>query len=121
MIKLICSLAILLILNSCHQSETKEHREISDRQLNSTNLYSKSVEDSFSISISLPNEYDASKKNKFPVVYILDANVYFDIFTSIMKSYSEVGLIPPAILVGVGYKDLQTMDSLRYRDYTYPK
>lgn len=35
--------------------------------------------------------------------------------------YNEVGLIRPLILIGIGYDDLHTMDSLRCRDYTYPQ
>jgi len=81
-------------------------------------LYSKNVQDSFFISTSFPADYDSSKK--YPVVYVLDANLYFDIFNVIMKKYSEVGLIPPAIVVGIGYKNFPAMDSLRNRDYTYP-
>ena len=80
--------------------------------------YSKSVKDSFSIFISLPNDYDANKT--FPVVYLLDANLYFDIMATTIRKYSEVGLSPSLIVVGIGYKDFQTMDSLRNRDYTYP-
>ncbi|ATL49304.1 hypothetical protein COR50_20170 [Chitinophaga caeni] len=82
------------------------------------NFYSESVKDSFSIFISLPEGY--ADNNQYPVVYILDANLYFDIFSTIVKKYSEVGLLPPAILVGIGYKDFPMMDSLRCRDYTYP-
>jgi predicted alpha/beta superfamily hydrolase len=80
-------------------------------------MYSAGIRDSFTIFISLPEHYDARKT--YPVVYLLDANLYFDMMATVLKKYSEVGL-QPAILVGIGYKDLMTMDSLRDRDYTYP-
>lgn len=83
-------------------------------------LYAKNIADSFSIFINLPNDYDPQKKEKYPVVYLLDANLYFDIVATILNKYSEVGLAPAVILVGIGYKDFPTMDSLRNRDYTYP-
>jgi len=54
------------------------------------------------------------------VVYLLDANLYFEVMAATFKKYSEVGLLAPAILVGIGYKDFRTMDSLRSRDYTFP-
>jgi predicted alpha/beta superfamily hydrolase len=70
--------------------------------------------------VNLPNDYNPQQKEKYPVVYLLDANLYFDIIATVIDKYSEVGLAPSVILVGIGYKDLPTMDSLRNRDYTYP-
>jgi len=84
-------------------------------------LYSKTVADTFSIAISLPEGYDPNGKEKYPVVYLLDANLYFDIAATSYKKYAEIGLTKPVILVGIGYKGLAEMDSLRSRDYTYPK
>lgn len=79
-------------------------------------FYSNSVHDTFSIFVSLPKNYNTSLK-KYPVVYLLDANVYFDAikgFLLLSKSAKDV------ILVGIGYKDAFIGDSLRNRDYTYP-
>lgn len=83
-------------------------------------LYSESVADSFYVFVSLPDSYSAASKQQYPVVYLLDANLYFDIIATTLRKYSEVGLAPEVILVGIGYKDFQLMDSLRNRDYTYP-
>jgi hypothetical protein len=81
-------------------------------------IYSDAVKDSFNIFISTPPGYDAKKK--YPVVYLLDANLYFDIIAPAVGKYIELGGIQPCILVGIGYKNFSTMDSLRSRDYTYP-
>ncbi|WP_177191961.1 alpha/beta hydrolase [Parafilimonas terrae] len=82
-------------------------------------MYSENVKDSFYINVNLPADYTANK-NKYPVVFLLDANLYFDIVAAILDKYSEVGLAPSVILVGIGYKDFTAMDSLRNRDDTYP-
>ena len=81
-----------------------------------TNLFSESVKDSFCVFISLPKNYAAKKKQTFPVIYVLDANVYFDIVADAMKENNS-----EAILVGIGYKDFLLMDSLRDRDYSFPE
>lgn len=81
-----------------------------------TILFSESVRDSFSIFIHLPKGYAKKKNKNFPVMYLLDANVYFDLVANAM----EEGNVK-AILVGIGYKDFLLMDSLRSRDYLYPK
>ena len=83
-----------------------------------TRFFSKVVADSFSISIKLPNDY--SPENQYPVVYLLDANLYFDIIGTTINKYHEIGLAPAVILVGIGYKDFSEMDSLRNRDDTFP-
>ncbi len=79
-------------------------------------LFSKNVNDSFSIFVSLPKYYAKKKNQNFPVIYLLDANVYFDIIADATNEIHS-----NAILVGIGYKDFVMMDSLRNRDYTFPK
>jgi predicted alpha/beta superfamily hydrolase len=81
-----------------------------------TTLYSKFVEDSFSIYVHLPKNYVSKKNQKFPVIYLLDANVYFDIIADALDENKN-----NSILIGIGYKNILLMDSLRNRDYTFPK
>ncbi len=83
-------------------------------------LYSKFVNDSFVISVSIPDGYNESQNKKYPVVYLLDGSLYFDVLATVIRKYSEVGLASDVILIGIGYKDFPTMDSLRTRDDIYP-
>jgi uncharacterized protein len=83
-------------------------------------LYSQAVGDSFTIFTSLPGDYQENIKNKYPVIFLLDANLYFEMMAAILSRYAEVGLAPPVILIGIGYRDFMLMDSLRNRDDTYP-
>ncbi|MGB3076346.1 MAG: alpha/beta hydrolase-fold protein [Chitinophagales bacterium] len=80
-----------------------------------TSLYSAFVKDSFFLFIQTPAEYEKKKNQNYPVIFLLDANAYFDIVANAMNEKSIA-----AILVGVGYKDVLQMDSLRQRDYTFP-
>jgi predicted alpha/beta superfamily hydrolase len=113
--------ALLLLLNICHNSVNKKVDTDKKITVNSpTKFYSKAVSDTLYIFVSLPADYDSKKNIKYPVIYLLDANLYFDIVAAMVKKYSEVDMLLPAILVGIGYKDFQTMDSLRSRDFTYP-
>jgi len=95
------------------QQEDSEEKET----IPTTILFSEIVKDSFSIFISLPKDYTKKENQKFPVIYLLDANAYFDIVADAMNENKMNG----AILVGIGYKDAILMDSLRNRDYTFPK
>jgi predicted alpha/beta superfamily hydrolase len=83
-------------------------------------VYNKAVKDTFHISVQLPEEYDKNKTKRYPVAVVLDGNFYFPMLAAAVKQYDEAGLLQPVILVGVGYKSFQEMDSLRNRDYLYP-
>jgi len=48
---------------------------------------------------------------------LLDANVYFEQVTA---QVDKVASAAPVIVVGIGYRDIRLLDSLRQRDYTYP-
>lgn len=47
--------------------------------VDSFKMTSVNVKDDFDIKVSLPEEYSTSG-NKYPVVFLLDANLYFDTF-----------------------------------------
>ena len=83
-------------------------------------MYSNSVSDTFRIFKSFPKDYDKDSTKKYPLIIILDGNAYIESVVAEMKFNAFIGMIPNAILIGVGYKDFPTMDSLRIRDYTFP-
>ena len=85
---------------SCKQSEEKQVKSKPVNSEETTRFYPQKVKDTFFISVSLPNEYDA-KKN-YPTVYLLDANLYFDSVAATYKKYAEIGLVSQVILVGIG-------------------
>ncbi len=120
MIKLALLFAGILTVISCSSIPEKESTNVQDARPIIEHLYSRSVADSFTVSISLPTGYKATQHKKYPVVFLLDGNLYFDIMATTLRKYTEVGLSPDVILVGIGYKDFSTMDSLRTRDDTYP-
>ncbi|MFT3747327.1 MAG: alpha/beta hydrolase-fold protein [Agriterribacter sp.] len=120
MIKFYLSSILFLFAFGCIQSLKKDVYRADIDQFNFKHqIYASSVQDSFFVNVHLPNDY-YQRDTTYPVVFVLDANLYFDIYRVLEDKYSEVGLLPKIILVGVGYKDFDTMDSLRNRDYTYP-
>ncbi|MBX7108697.1 MAG: carboxypeptidase-like regulatory domain-containing protein [Chitinophagales bacterium] len=98
------------------KNKNKHQGSEEEESIPTTTLFSDFVKDSFSIFISLPKDYIKKKNSNFPVTYLLDANVYFDIVSDAIRE-NKVN----TILVGIGYKDFMLMDSLRNRDYTFPK
>ena len=112
------SLCLLLIISACKQSGHGK-KEIGLKSEFAT--YSTNVKDSFYISVQLPLEYQQQPNKRYPTVYVTDANFYYPMLASVLHQYEKGGLLPPLILVGIGYKSFKLMDSLRVRDYLYPK
>lgn len=86
-----------------------------------TSIYSTHVEDTITISVQLPKDYNANADVQYPIAVLLDGDFYFPTMGPIVRQYEMTGLLPPMILVGIGYGDFRTMDSLRVRDFLYPE
>lgn len=78
-------------------------------------VFSELIEDDFEITVYLPEGYDESNE-KYPVVYLLDSNVFFNIVQGTSHLLQVAGEIPPMILVGIGYQDGSRHLELRDRD-----
>ncbi len=123
MIKLIHILFFFTILISCKKHNVSSTQAVEPKLENQQifKLYSEQVKDTFTIFVGLPEGIGSLPDTPYPVVYLLDANFYFSMVYEMLKKYNDVGLIKPLILIGIGYNNLHTMDSLRCRDYTYPQ
>jgi predicted alpha/beta superfamily hydrolase len=96
--------------------------EIEDKEtLPAFKLYSEVVKDTFNVFVRLPKDYQRSSATKYPVVYHLDGNAYFEHVSTSINKLSRRKAFKEPILVGIGYRDAYVMDSLRNRDYTFPK
>jgi predicted alpha/beta superfamily hydrolase len=120
---------IITAFASCAQQEKVVTRDLKQPLTEFSNLYSdpttesvysKHVNDTFKIFKSLPRGYSSDSARKYPVIIILDANAFFESVVTELKFSSFIGQVPKSIVIGVGYKDFPTMDSLRTRDFTYP-
>jgi predicted alpha/beta superfamily hydrolase len=110
-------LIIALFMAACSHPEQKTET-VPLKEEKAVKLFSSQIKDTFYISVQAPK--DLIRGEKLPAIYLLDGNFYYDIMAPTFKTYGEVGLLPRAILVGIGYKDFGVMDSLRGRDLTYP-
>jgi predicted alpha/beta superfamily hydrolase len=74
------------------------------------------VGDQFRICVALPKNY-ADTTKRYPVVYLLDANIFFGLMTDTARLLQFGHEIPELILVGIGYPDDDQHLTLRNRDY----
>lgn len=82
------------------------------------------VADTFSIFVRLPEGYDAAPDRHFPLVLQLDANLAladeFLVTAGFASELEAAAIIPPTIVVGIGYPYADTPQKGRNRDYTLP-
>jgi hypothetical protein len=57
----------------------------------------------FQIKVGLPPSYDHNPEASFPVVYVMDGNLLFEIATGIARGMQLGNLIPEIVVVSVGY------------------
>ena len=86
-----------------------------------TSIYSTHVNDTLTLSVQLPKDYLSSTDTRYPIAILLDGDFYFPTMAPMVRQYEMTGLLPPMILVGIGYGDFRKMDSLRVRDFLYPE
>lgn len=98
------------------KNEETEEKDLRPQQ----RVFSASVNDSFSLFIHLPKDYRRQKEKAYPVLFLLDGNVYFELMVNSIERLSFRKKIKEAIVVGIGYRNFSEADSLRDRDYTYP-
>ena len=86
-------------------------------------IESKSVDETFRIFVAKPSPLVPDKK--YPVIYVLDGNLFFGTAMETVRNLSGAGLgvgeIPMAFTVAIGYKDATNLLSTfhkRWRDYT---
>ena len=52
----------------------------------------------YRISVSLPASYDHKPETTFPVIYVMDGNIMFEMVTGIARLMQMGGLLPEVIL-----------------------
>jgi hypothetical protein len=71
------------------------------------NLISKSNGQKYRISVATPYFFPNEYEEKFPVIYLLDSDVYFGMVTEMTRIMSVYGF-QPMIIVGIGYQPFES-------------
>jgi predicted alpha/beta superfamily hydrolase len=88
-------------------------------------IKSKNVNQEYRISVALPYSYHSKLRKRYPVIYVLDANICFGMVTDMTRMMALCGGFPETIVVGIGYPIDEPLDTafqqwvvLRSRDLT---
>lgn len=94
--------------------QTKQENQFLQKVGVVDSLYSKKLKEYRKIYVQLPANYNANKKEKYPVVFILDGEILLPTVTNFQNFYSG-GFTPEMVLIGIAN------DKNRMRDLTTSK
>lgn len=122
----VCFLILLVsILSTSCNSKQKladgtKYKEIVTKYTEIKSIVSKEVGDTFYVYVRLPKNYESVNK-RYPVLYLLDGDISFNMATSIVR-YLQYGKdVPDLIIVAPAYGTLISDNEInhRERDYTF--
>lgn len=113
---------IAVVIIGCTSNETDKqtdkYKSIITKYTEIREIASSEVNDTFYTYIRLPKFYNERKEN-YPVLYLLDGDIAFNMSTSIVR-YLQYGKdIPDIIIVGIGYGTMMNDSEQNYRERDY--
>lgn len=81
-------------------------------------IISEEVGDTFYIYIRVPKNYSLSN-NTYPVLYLLDGDISFNMATSIIRYMQYGSYLPDLIIVGIGYGTMMSDEEKNFRERDY--
>jgi predicted alpha/beta superfamily hydrolase len=83
-------------------------------------LVSNATGRSYHVHVRLPEDYDAEKAARYPVVYVLDGDVLFPVLAASHLFLTIDDKLPEAIIVGIGYGGFDPAINKRNIDFLPP-
>ncbi len=118
-----------MLLGSCNsnqkekiQTKNQPPTEVITKYTELKSIISKEVDDTFYVYVRLPKHYKTEKKS-YPVLYLLDGDIAFNMSTSIIRYLQYAGDVPDIIIIGIGYGTKMNDNNLNFRerDYSFTK
>ncbi|PNQ72763.1 esterase [Hanstruepera neustonica] len=100
---------LVLLLSMCYGVITGQTNAYLSQVGKKDSLYSQVLKESRTIYVQLPESYHANPNQKYPVVYILDGEVFLPTLTDVHHYYSG-GFMPEMVLVGISNAENRTRD-----------
>jgi uncharacterized protein len=66
-------------------------------------LQSSAVDQEYLISVALPFHYEEHPEKRYPMIYVLDGNMYFEMVVEMVRLMNLCNELPDAIIIGIGY------------------
>jgi len=110
-LKIVLTIGLIMFFQHSVKAQASQHRQFLHKVGVLDSLYSKILDESRKIYIQMPASYSPEKKQKYPVVFILDGEMLLPTVNDVQNYYSG-GFTPEMVLVGI------SNDENRIRDLT---
>ena len=102
-------LVITFLFQQVAISQTNQERQFLQKVGVLDSLYSNSLEEHRGIYVQLPANYDPNTNQKYPVVYVLDGEVFLPTVNNVLSFYSG-GFMPEMVIVGISNSNNRMRD-----------
>jgi len=113
-IKIVLITGLTVFLQQFAYSQTNQNNQFLQKVGAIDSLYSKTLEEYRTIYVQLPADYKPDENIKYPVVFVLDGEVFLPTVNDVQNYYSG-GFTPEMVIVGI------SNDKNRMRDLTTSK
>ena len=110
-LKIILTIGLIFFFQQFVKAQANQNQQFLQKVGVLDSLYSKILNESRKIYIQLPASYTPEKNQKYPVVFILDGEIFLPTVNDVQNYYSG-GFTPEMVLVGI------SNDKNRVRDLT---
>jgi len=112
--KLFLIAGLTIFLQQFTNAQTNQNNQFLQKVGALDSLYSKTLKETRKIYVQLPADYKPDENIKYPVVFVLDGEVFLPTVNDVLKYYSG-GFTPEMVIVGI------SNDKNRMRDLTTSK
>lgn len=113
-IQIILVLGLVVLFQQFANAQTNHKNQFLQKVGTLDSIYSKTLNEYRKIYVQLPADYNPNKNMKYPVVFILDGEVFLPTVNDVQNYYSG-GFTPEMVLIGI------SNDKNRMRDLTTSK
>ncbi len=99
-LRIILSIGLIILIQQFGNAQANQNQQFLQKVGVIDSLYSQILKESRTIYIQLPASYNPEKNQKYPVVFILDGEVFLPTLVDVHNYYSG-GFMPEMVLVGI--------------------
>lgn len=108
---------MLFVLAGCGMFRSEEPYALPDTAV--LDFPAKAHAQEYKLYVSLPRNYEKRTAERFPVIYLLDADYAFALTHSLQRHFTDRGLEREAIIVGIAYPGAESDMDVYYRTRTF--
>lgn len=116
MMKMYRAIFLFSFITALSCNESADIKKNYAPEIKSYNVFSKTINDTFVIDVTLPESYNEGSKLHYPVLYLTDGNWRREQHQKIHEMSRDQN-VKEMIIVGIGYPSSYNFDKIRVRDF----